>query len=691
MLSRDKKQSLRINQANTKQRFAIRKLTIGAASVLLGLAFLGVSSNQAHAAEESQTATTAQTSTSKPATANEDVTLANNDAQKDLANTDKALISNQGNTTQPNKINGQGSNDKITNVPSDGKVEYDYSISAKNDKTGKVEEVHSAASGKDNKATLVIDNSSDIEAHLSLTNTSDQDEFIGNNDWGRNTDPTKYNDDEAMLYINALKPGQQSLQINGDIPATITYLKDGQQINNDSMTVYYLDRKAGQKDIWYTYDQFVTKNGKAAIKDVKEIGFKGNLKAGMTAIMNVPLVYNPTSSSDNQISTQSYNAKSINVTTQTQPEKAWSLDEIADEMIHPTVRNADGSYSEIPEETEIANALPRAGQVVTISKSGNVLDQSGKVLYQGGHYHINLAAIQAVLQKYGYSVEPSAANIKQVMSYYDYTAHGGAQINKNAGSASVESGKFYFYIEVHKILTTKNTSFEEGSAAAQNFKTTDLVTTVNDVKNPTAVSVGHAFQDVAADKGKVAIVSIKDQTGKAISAINGSTPAGTYTITYAYKLNDSDDPAMLITKTATVTITPVSAPAVPDQPIVPSTPDEQPTTPSDNNNVQPKPEEPADSNDNGDNGDSDEETVAPKAQSDHAKKSNKVNKSVSTSAKSNVKVASVKNSAKIAKTTQAEQASLPQTGEKQNSLALIGLALASIASIFAIGASRKHN
>lgn len=121
------------------------------------------------------------------------------------------------------------------------------------------------------------------------------------------------------------------------------------------------------------------------------------------------------------------------------------------------------------------------------------------------------------------------------------------------------------------------------------------------------------------------------------------------------------------------------APVIPDNPpvVIPDPTPSNPTNPTDN--VEPKPEEPAvpETPDNSD----ENENVQPKAQDNGEVKQHKSAKKTVVNAP--VKVASVKSE-------KALKASLPQTGDSQNQLGLIGLALAAVAGLFGIASERKR-
>ncbi|WP_168184594.1 YSIRK-type signal peptide-containing protein [Lactobacillus xujianguonis] len=303
------------NLVNAHQRFSIRKLSVGVTSVLLGLAFVGVNNNSVKAASESapeekaslvqeqkQTATAdaSKVETTSDVTTKQEVTPASNE-QKEASTTsekqtlaeaqNEALIPSPTNTKQSNLINGKGNDAKLTNVPADT-IEYDYSISVGNKKTDKTSSVAIGAPGHENSAVINAQNAKDIQLHLSLTNITDQDQFIGNSEWGTNTNPNKFNDDEAQLYLNAWKyddHNEASLRVDALKPGNVEFMKDGQVINDNALPVYYC-RKDNNQEHWYTYDEMKQNFGSDSIYYVTKIGFKGIIPAHVTALMNVPVV-----------------------------------------------------------------------------------------------------------------------------------------------------------------------------------------------------------------------------------------------------------------------------------------------------------------------------------------------------------------------------------------------------------------
>lgn len=710
------KKNLTLNQSNVKQHFSIRKLSIGAASVLLGLTFLGISSNQAQAS-----------STENSAVDSEKINKNNVETQKgtdkgqnkdEVENTaNQALIASTKNTTNANdNIVKDGT--AITNVPSDSSIKYNFSISAKDKKTGQIEEVVAPKPHHNNEAVLVKGNTENPAVHFELTNISDQDQFIGNSEWGTNKDPNKFNDDEAQLYLNAWSSLDHTLVFNGKEAPILNFVKDGQVIKENALPVYFVKRDNNGNEHWYTYENMLNQFGEGAIKSSRKVGFKGIIPAKTTAELTVPLAFNPNGRSDNEISLLSWDTGSINVTTL---QKVWAKDEISNDPIHLVTRNSDGSYTEVPDEAEFSNILPKAGDLVTVTNSNNPLAPNEQVLFVGGNYKISLNEIQNVIKNFGYSVNPQPNNFDQTIQNYYYSTKAGLIVTKNNSSESAiqnnkdRSSMPFFYVEVHKILNTKDSTFEQGSAQASNWTIQDNIESVYNVEKPIKVSNGYAFENVLGDLNNVQIVSLKNKDGNTVSTIDGNTPAGTYTITLGYRLNGSNNKNMFITNTAKIVITP--KPVQPTQPTAPSNPTTplkptspvQPTLPSttdDNNqNVVPKPETPVVPDDQGENTsqNNEEQSNSQTSEENVAPKPEKVNEDKKVSSKSTVKsqlakvatahvksqklaVSAVNGKSKVANDKQ----TLPETGEKQNGLAILGLAAVLFATLFGLGAKRRQ-
>ena len=263
--------------------------------------------------------------------------------------------------------------------------------------------------------------------------------------------------------------------------------------------------------------------------------------------------------------------------------------------------------------------------------------------------------IQNVIKNFGYSVNPQPNNFDQTIQNYYYSTKAGLIVTKNNSSESAiqynkdRSSMPFFYVEVHKVLNTKDSTFEQGSAQASNWTIQDNIENVYNVEKPIKVSNGYAFENVLGDLNNVQIVSLKNKDANTVSTIDGNTPAGTYTITLGYRLNGSNNKNMFITNTAKIVITP--KPVQPTQPTAPSNPTTplkptspvQPTLPSttdDNNqNVVPKPETPVVPDDQGENTsqNNEEQSNSQTSEQNVAPKPEKVNEDKTLSSKSTVK------------------------------------------------------
>ena len=320
----------------------------------------------------------------------------------------------------------------------------------------------------------------------------------------------------------------KTLQVDTDKAANVEFIKD------NALTVYYVD----QNNKWLTYDEMVSQHVKDALSVAHQIGFKGVIPVGVTARLNVPLVVNEKGTDNINVidpaNWNNYNTRTL-VHTINEPKTVLTEDQVANGSYNLTVRNNDGSYTLI-DDSAFANELPKIGDVMEINNSGYEFGNNN-TLYQGGTYHLNLAAIQAVLQKYGYSVNPDNTNDQVPVAYYSYDTKGGLKL-ANPGQANQNGqSSHFFYVEVHKFLDTQDQTFEQGSNEAANFNASDLVNGVTNVENPQGTNIGYCFDNVAGNVSDAQIVSITNAQGQSVSSIDANTPAGTYTITVGYKLN----------------------------------------------------------------------------------------------------------------------------------------------------------
>ena len=99
----------------------------------------------------------------------------------------------------------------------------------------------------------------------------------------------KFLSDKEQAFLEAKDFSQADIEaLTEEDPETVEFIKDGQVINDNALTVYYVD----QNNKWLTYDEMVSQHGKDALSVAHQIGFKGVIPVGVTAKLNVPLVVN---------------------------------------------------------------------------------------------------------------------------------------------------------------------------------------------------------------------------------------------------------------------------------------------------------------------------------------------------------------------------------------------------------------
>lgn len=686
-------------------RFSIRKLTIGAVSVMFGAVIFGVSATQVKAAvqpeqpqteqvqteqKQSEQAQPTQTDAAKAVTA----TAADQDTAAKTETVVKKVVATeptQGQTTEKDASH-------VTGLPADGKVKADLSISAK-DKDGKTEEVSAAAKDNQDKIvdgkTVAVDskNAQDVEAHLTIKNTGNQDETIGVG----GAFAVGHDLRLKLSSSNGLVPDSQKA-VSIDVTDG-----DGKQVANSGLNVWYYYKPAGGSGQKVTYNDWRTLPD--AGKYTAMIGINGTLKAGYTAKVNVPLVKE--SNNKTQISlADGFFGDYSKLTVETKEDKGdplWNVNDLKGAEVILATRQGD-DYVEISKEDSDAikqDNFPDISDVVKVTDSGDVFDQSGQNLYKDGYYIINLQDIQKVLQKHGYTVNPNT-NLDGVMDHYTYNSFSNSTalniIRNGQAHEGTNTGKPVFYIEVHKVLDTKDTEFEEGSTEAKNFNPSDLVNSVSDVTNWHNANYGPQFPDTPVDKGQ-AKTEITDAQGNPVDKIDENTKPGTYYVTVSYKMTDN----MQIQNTATVTINPKTK--APDKtPGTPSDPDHKggqtdnkgsdttPTTPAtpEAPETPDTPDSPAiDNNDKTDveTPDVPDAPEAPSTKDDTVAKT--LPAATATVQKFAPAAVSVKKAGAVKAAAPSQKAALPQTGS-ENATGIIGI-LAAILGLFGLGFSKRRN
>ncbi|WP_251546593.1 YSIRK-type signal peptide-containing protein [Limosilactobacillus caecicola] len=582
MLSSNNHSEMQKKQDAKKQRFTIKKLTVGVASVLVGLAIYG---SQTQVASADTTDTTAATTAVEPATTNQDnqtatttvndsqlVSQATSQAEHDKLNQNLPSIVTKNSADSGSSLKTNGDQHQIVNLP-DG-AQYNLSISATNDTTGGSESGQTSSiylpdDDGHNYGLLNYQTASNVQINYELVNPTDTDMTIGGT---------------QVSISNPLGKTQQ-----GTDNTWLRITNGGKVVDQDGNTIDSLTIQYDIDNQWYTAEEAETAG--LSLSNADKIQVSGTLPANTTAYVIVPLTFDRDQVAaelvdgeplENVISLWNTNYSGQIHLRLSSP--LWQLSDVTNDTLMPMLRTADG-YQELPADvtSELLKALPRAGQVLLSQYIQNYLNvqdstsSSDPILWQGGRYYISTAAIQQVLGKYGYVVNINQSNT-DIVPYYSYIAKGG-KTSLNADGSVNSNPQYSFYIEVHPVLLTKDTEYEAGDPALNNWSETENITTLNDLEYDSSDGSGNYYTTTAVDPSNAKLVSITDEDGNTISTINADTPAGVYTLTYEYALDGSDNPNMLISNTATVTLrAKETTPTTPEEPTDPTTP-EEPTTP----------------------------------------------------------------------------------------------------------------
>lgn len=366
---------------------------------------------------------------------------------------------------------------------------------------------------------------------------------------------------------------------------------------------------------------------------------------------------------------------------------------------NPKIENYHITAEDLAELTE---AMPTLKDLVKVNNFAHnetnaqmySKSQDMGTLWMGGHYFFDLDTVQQAIQKLGYSVNV-ASNNQGIYNYYSYQTTGDhANLNVGSNNITIGSGNFAGYlghIEIHQVLNTQNLTYEVNSQDAKGWS--DNIT-----RSLAALPDGNLVNNI---NGKTDL-DIKGDPAQVFLVDNGGydpSKPGTYTITLGYKLQDSNNKTMLITKKATITITPKVI-----QPVTPPTSEPTPE-PAPQPQPQPTPDEPSDQEpdtvkpqpepapDVDQNTPSEDDTIKPKA----IIVSPTTNTTAPKATVNPIKELAETNipkpkSQQITHVETDKKAQLPQTGEKDNSKGLIGLILTGL-GIFGLfaGQRRKEN
>lgn len=255
---------------------------------------------------------------------------------------------------------------------------------------------------------------------------------------------------------------------------------------------------------------------------------------------------------------------------------------------NPRIENYHITADDLKQLTEM---MPTIKDLVKVNNFGynennsQMYKNGGEMgtLWTGGHYFYDLNEVQNAIQKLGYSVNVTPNN-QGTYQYYSYKTTGdNATLHVGSTSVYPGSGNYQAYmdhIEVHQVLNTQNLTYEVNSQDAKDWS--DNIT-----RSLTDLPDGNLVNDI---NGKTDL-DVKGDSAKVFLVDNGGydpSKPGTYTITLGYKLQDSNNKTMLITKKATITITPKVI-----QPVTPPTSEPTPE-PAPQPQPQPAPDQPSD-------------------------------------------------------------------------------------------------
>ncbi|KRL62798.1 LPXTG cell wall anchor domain-containing protein [Lactobacillus psittaci] len=215
------------------------------------------------------------------------------------------------------------------------------------------------------------------------------------------------------------------------------------------------------------------------------------------------------------------------------------------------IRESDGTlnYQYSSEANEILKDTAIDSSYFEISNFGTY-SSNLDALYTDGSYRINLAKIQSVLSKHGYSINVDSSN--NSWPYYTYVLTSGNVIftSDNSGSDSSSSGSGSgFYVEVQKVLTTQDLTLKVGDELnPTQISDTSPLMKAQIVKTNMTNTNETSTEDLTVD-GKTLTVSAVDADGNAVDVDKITAKAGTYTLTYTYHLNNGT-----ITNTSTITV-----------------------------------------------------------------------------------------------------------------------------------------
>lgn len=573
MLSRDNQKETFKKSASRRQHYAIKKLTVGVSSVLIGLSFLGVQVQNVSAnTETTPVMSTMQVESNNdlsnndssseapqitPAATTQDklVTVANSAAEREKLDQNLPAIStNNPNAGAAAKLAGDHI---ITGLPN--AAQYNLSVTAKNDSTsgsqaGKTSGIYLPEGDTTSHALINYRTAKDLQINFDLSNPTDQEMQIA-----------------PVIYLNPYGPYHNVVN-----PSLLRFGGRGEIVDQNGQVIDSLQVVFGfsGNQQYYTYDELAARGLSVGQADTFKI--VGNLAANTTAHIVLPLTFDAenigsylatSSSVSNEIWLLGVNNVGTIALNLSAP--LWQQSDVTNDDILPMLKTGESLYQVLPahEAAVLQVVMEKAGAAVTnVVNVGNVDSSSNSndpILWLNGTYQIKLDQIQNALRQVGYTVNLTPDN-QGFMEYYSYGTMPMQGVQRTDGSLDT-STHYGFYIEVHPVLTTKDTELSLGSAQVDNWQPTDNIAAVNNYAYQGSDSTGSVFTRTPVSPRQVQVVKIVNQNGDIVSTINPDAP-GTYTITYEYNLNGNHDQAFRFTNTAQVNVVQTTTPVIPVDP-----------------------------------------------------------------------------------------------------------------------------
>lgn len=659
-----------------QQRFSIRKLTVGAASVLIGIFFMSTAANEVHAdaapaSEVSATAKQDQAAKSEQA--------ANNDQAKAAVKaTDQAKQSAKTEQTAP-KAAAQTDTQKAATQEVDPNATENKSIKA----TAKF-----TNPGQDGQLTDISDpNFKDLQATITVTNTDNKTHqaYVG-----------------IYLPLMYAKPNDSAHKVKVllDGPIDLSAWKGATAIYFDANNTMITNQdysKATQVNVFGALDGSVDlhvnlklanedqiKKDLTDVMDIHAAVEVNNYMNRWTYVMAQPgventrglWVYNKSSQANTYI-TMVDTVAINNLQKLYNSKQKWT-------PVYMIETGTDTSRKYVMAPKEVLDAIKSTLNPNEVSYQNYRAYNKSNKLYVGGTYKINLEPAFSDIHNLGYTVNimPSGNQIWQTYDYATLPSHPNWVLpaqGTGMSDSELATWESPIYFEIQKVFTTHDVK----------------ITTSQDWSSLDNLDSAHVYYSDKMSMNKVAEHDLKaenrytydllDSNGKVVYSsadlANGTKTklaAGNYQVVYHYTI----DPSHIVNKTANVVVTGNSTPE--------PNPNPQPN-PEPQPNPQPEPQPEPQPNPQPEPQPEPKPNPQPNPQPEPKPNPQPTPEKPVVPSKGNGKQAVV--AAKPAATpnakTAAKEATLPQTGQSKSSAGVFGLAIAALAGAFGLAADRK--